>query len=78
MPTANTESREYWRVCVCMCVHRSVRMFVCGVSTLTCSPAGEMGEREKEDCSSPCLSLAENCEWGGLWCGGRGQQLLEP
>lgn len=47
MPTVDTGSGEHWCVCVCMCVHRNVRMFVCVVSTLTGSPAGgvERGRR---------------------------------
>lgn len=71
MPTADMESREYWHVRVC--VHTNVRMFMCVVSRLTGSPAGEMGKREKENCSSPRLCLAGKCEWRGLWCGGRRQ-----
>ena len=46
---------------------------MCVVSRLTGLPAGEMGEREKENCSSPCLCLAGECEWGGLQCGGQEQ-----
>lgn len=46
---------------------------MCVVSKPTGSPAGQMGERDKENCSSPCLCLAGQWEWGGLRCGGQGQ-----
>lgn len=56
-------------VCVCVCAHRNVRVFMCFVSGLTGLPAGGTGERKK-NCSSPCPCLAGSCAFTP---GGRGQ-----
>lgn len=38
---------------------------MCVVSRPTGSPAGEMGQRDKESCSCPHLCLVGQWEWGG-------------
>lgn len=72
VPTMDMESREYWHACVCACACKCKDVYVCCVQANWLTSWRDGGD-EKENCSSPCLCLAGECEWGGLRCGGRGQ-----